>query len=39
MLPHDICECVENYFNNDDYPEKLELDLSEIVESVDKYDY
>lgn len=32
MLPYDVVNCVENYFNNSDYPEKLELDLSNIVE-------
>ena len=38
-LPIDILHCVENYFNDGDYSEELESDLSEIVKSMDKYGY
>lgn len=31
-LPYDILKCVENYFNNSEYPEYLEMDLTNIVE-------
>lgn len=37
-LPIDILNCVENYFNNSDYPEDLEMDLSNIVERGDYSD-
>ena len=35
-LPISILRTVENYFNNGDYPEVLEMDLCDIVES-EKY--
>lgn len=37
-LPYDILKCVEEYFNNSDYPEDLEMDLSNIVERGDYND-
>lgn len=37
-LPIDVLKCVENYFNDGDYPEELEDDLSNIVERGDYSD-
>ena len=35
-IPFNIVNCVEEYFNNTDYPEDLELDLYEIAKKGKK---